>query len=135
VAVVSVDDVGRAINPLILHGQTHGAVVQGYGQALLEEAYYDPESGQMLAATLMDYAMPRARHFPSITSEIMEVPTPTNKLGVRGGGEGGTTPALAVIVSAITDALSEYGVAHVEMPTTAERVWRAMHASRGAGAS
>jgi carbon-monoxide dehydrogenase large subunit len=134
VAIVAVDDVGRAINPLILHGQTQGGVVQGQGQALMEEAYYDPESGQMLAGSLMDYAMPRARHFPSIGSEIMEVPSPTNKLGVRGGGEGGTTPALAVVISAITDALSEYGVAHVEMPATAERVWRAMHGPAGAGA-
>jgi aerobic carbon-monoxide dehydrogenase large subunit len=133
VAIVAVDDVGRAINPLILHGQTHGAVVQGQGQALMERAYYDPESGQMLAASLMDYAMPRAHNFPLIKSEIMEVPTPTNKLGVRGGGEGGTTPALAAVVSAIADALSEYGVAHVEMPATAERVWRAIHGQRGTG--
>src|SRR5262249_30813465 len=100
--------------------------------ALMEQAYYDPESGQMLAASLMDYAVPRARHFPLIYSEIMEVPTPTNKLGVRGGGEGGTTPALAVVVSAITDALSEYAIAHVEMPATAERVWRAIHDPPGA---
>ena len=126
VAIVAVDDVGRAINPLILHGQTHGGVVQGQGQALMEQAYYDPESGQMLAASLMDYAMPRAHNFPLINSKIMEVPTPTNKLGVRGGGEGGTTPALAVVISAIADALSQYGVAHVEMPATAERVWRAI---------
>jgi carbon-monoxide dehydrogenase large subunit len=125
-----VDDVGRAINPLILHGQTQGGVVQGQGQALMEQAYYDPESGQMLAGSLMDYAMPRAHHFPFITSEIMEVPTPTNRLGVRGGGEGGTTPALAVVVSAITDALSEYGVTHVEMPATSERVWRAIHGAQ-----
>jgi carbon-monoxide dehydrogenase large subunit len=127
VAVFAVDDVGRAINPLILHGQTQGGVVQGQGQALMEQAYYDPDSGQMLAGSLMDYAMPRGDNFPLINSEIMEVPTPTNKLGVRGGGEGGTTPALAVVVSAITDALSQYGVAHVEMPATAERVWRAIH--------
>ena len=131
VAIAAVDDVGRAINPLILHGQTQGGVVQGQGQALMEEAYYDPETGQMLAASLMDYAMPRARNFPFINSEIMEVPTPTNKLGVRGGGEGGTTPALAVVVSAIVDALSDYGVTHVEMPATAERVWRAMQARPG----
>jgi carbon-monoxide dehydrogenase large subunit len=130
-AIVAVDDVGRAINPLILHGQTHGGVVQGQGQALMEQAFYDPESGQMLTGSLQDYAVPRARHFPSIRSEIMEVPTPTNRLGVRGGGEGGTTPALAVIVSAIADALAELGVAHVEMPATAERVWRAI---RGAPA-
>jgi carbon-monoxide dehydrogenase large subunit len=130
VAIAAVDDVGRAINPLILHGQTHGGVVQGQGQALMEEAYYDPESGQMLAASLMDYAMPRARNFPAIDSEIMEVPTPTNRLGVRGGGEGGTTPALAVVISAITDALKDHGVTHVEMPATAERVWRAIHGRR-----
>ena len=129
VAIAAVDDVGRAINPLILHGQTQGGVVQGQGQALMEEAYYDPETGQMLAASLMDYAMPRARNFPNINSEIMEVPTPTNRLGVRGGGEGGTTPALAVVISAITDALSAYGVTHVEMPATAQRVWRAMRGS------
>jgi carbon-monoxide dehydrogenase large subunit len=127
VAIAAVDDVGRAINPLILHGQTHGAVVQGQGQALMEEAHYDPETGQMLAASLMDYAMPRARNFPPIRSEIMEVPTPTNRLGVRGGGEGGTTPALAVVVSAIVDALSGYGVTHVEMPATPDRIWRAMN--------
>ena len=130
VAAAAVDDVGRAINPLILHGQTHGGLVQGQGQALMEQAYYDPESGQMLAASLMDYALPRARNFPFIATEIMEVPSPTNKLGVRGGGEGGTTPALAVVISAIVDALAEFGVTHVEMPATAERVWRTMHAHR-----
>ncbi len=126
VAIAAVDDVGRAINPLILHGQTHGGVVQGQGQALMENAFYDPETGQMLAGSLMDYAMPRAGDFPFITSEIMEVPSPTNPLGVRGGGEGGTTPALAVVVNAVVDALRDYGVSHVEMPVTAERVWRAM---------
>lgn len=132
VAIVAVDDVGRAINPLILHGQTHGGVVQGQGQALMEQAYYDPEGGQMLAGSLMDYAVPRAHDVPAISSAIMEVPTPTNRLGVRGGGEGGTTPALAVVVSAIADALSELGVAHVEMPATAERIWRAIHGPPGA---
>jgi carbon-monoxide dehydrogenase large subunit len=126
VAIAAVDDVGRAVNPLILHGQTQGGVVQGQGQALMENAYYDPETGQMLAGSLMDYAMPRADDFPFIASEIMEVPSPTNPLGVRGGGEGGTTPALAVVVSAVVDALRDYGVTHVEMPVTAERVWRAM---------
>ena len=131
VRYAAIDDVGRAINPLILHGQTHGGVVQGAGQALLEHAYYDPETGQMLAASLMDYAIARADVFPFIATEIMEVPSPTNPLGIRGGGEGGTTPALAVVVNAIVDALAEYGVTDIAMPTTAERIWRAIEGGRG----
>ena len=130
VAVATVDDVGRAVNPLILHGQAHGGVVQGQSQALMENAWYDPDTGQMLAGSLMDYAMPRADNFPFIASEIMEVPSPTNPLGVRGGGEGGTTPALAVVGNAVVDALSGHGVTHVELPVTAERVWRAMGGGR-----
>jgi carbon-monoxide dehydrogenase large subunit len=127
VKYAAVDDVGRAVNPLILHGQTHGGIAQGVGQALWEHAYYDRGTGQMLAGSFMDYAMPRADCFPSFDTAIMEVPTPTNKLGVRGGGEGGTTPALAVITNAIVDALKDYGVSHFEMPATAERIWRAIH--------
>ena len=124
----AVDDVGRAINPLILHGQTHGGIVQGAGQALFEHSHYDPVSGQLLAGTFMDYAIGRADHFPSFDTDIMEVPTPTNPLGVRGGGEGGTTPALGVVINAIVDACREYGVRHIEMPATSERVWRAITA-------
>ena len=124
----AVDDVGRAINPLILHGQTHGGIAQGAGQALLEHTHYDAESGQMLSGSLMDYALPRADNFPAFLTEIMEVPTPTNPLGIRGGGEGGTTPALAVVINAVVDALSGYGVTHIEMPATPERVWRAIRA-------
>ena len=127
VKYAAVDDVGRAVNPLILHGQTHGGIAQGVGQALWEHAYYDRATGQMLAGSFMDYAMPRADNFPHFDTAIMEVPTPTNKLGVRGGGEGGTTPALAVITNAIVDALKDYGVTHFEMPATAERIWRAIH--------
>jgi carbon-monoxide dehydrogenase large subunit len=130
VGFAAVDDVGRAVNPLILHGQTHGGIAQGAGQALLEDAHYDRESGQLLTASFMDYAMPRADDFPAFATELSEVPSPTNRLGVRSGGEGGTTPALAAVVNAIVDALSDLGVSHVEMPATPERVWRAIQAAR-----
>jgi carbon-monoxide dehydrogenase large subunit len=122
----AVDDVGRAVNPLILHGQTHGAIVQGVGQALWEHLRYDPASGQLLSGSLMDYAMPRADMLPSFAAELSETPAPGNPLGVRAGGEGGTTPALGVVANAVVDALAGYGVTHLELPITAERVWRAM---------
>jgi carbon-monoxide dehydrogenase large subunit len=130
VGYAAVDDVGRAINPMILHGQTHGGIAQGVGQALLEQSYYEPQTGQLLAASFMDYAMPRALTFPFLQTELSEVPAPTNRLGVRSGGEGGTTPALAAVINAIVDALSEFGVRHIEMPATPERVWRAIQAAR-----
>ena len=129
VGYVAVDDVGRAVNPMIVHGQTHGGLAQGVGQALLEHSHYDPQTGQLLAASFMDYAMPRADLFPEIKTALSEVPSPTNPLGVRSGGEGGTTPALAAVINAIVNALSEFGVRHIEMPATAERVWRAIHRS------
>jgi carbon-monoxide dehydrogenase large subunit len=125
VRYAAIDDVGRAVNPLILHGQTHGGIVQGVGQALWEHSCYD-SNGQLLAGSMMDYAMPRAPKLPSFDTELSETPAPGNPLGVRGGGEGGTTPALAVVVNAVVDALSEFGVTHIEMPVTAEKVWRAM---------
>jgi len=132
VAFAAVDDVGRAVNPLILHGQTHGGIAQGAGQALMEHAHYDRHSGQLLAASFMDYTMPRADDFPSFATELSEVPSPTNRLGVRSGGEGGTTPALAAVVNAIVDALSDLGVSHIEMPAAPERVWRAIQTARKA---
>jgi carbon-monoxide dehydrogenase large subunit len=121
----AVDDVGRAINPMILHGQTHGAIAQGVGQALWEQCVVDPD-GQVMTGSFMDYAMPRADILPSFATELMEIPSPTNPLGVRAGGEGGTTPALAAVINAIVDALHEFGVTHMEMPATSERVWRAI---------
>ncbi|HEY0223755.1 MAG TPA: xanthine dehydrogenase family protein molybdopterin-binding subunit [Pseudolabrys sp.] len=121
----SVDDVGRCINPLIVHGQTHGAIAQGVGQALWEQFVVD-DSGQPLTGSFMDYGMPRAHLLPSFKSEIVEVLSPTNPLGIKAGGEGGTTSALAVIVSAIVDALNPYGVLHVDMPATPVRVWKAI---------
>jgi carbon-monoxide dehydrogenase large subunit len=125
----SVDDVGRAINPLIVHGQTHGGIAQGVGQALWELCDYDPESGQLRSATFMDYAMPRADRLPSFATEISEVESTSNPLGLRGGGEGGTTPALGAVVNAVVDALAHLGVEHLEMPVTPERVWRAIRAA------
>jgi carbon-monoxide dehydrogenase large subunit len=127
----AVDDVGRAVNPLIIHGQVHGGIAQGVGQALLEHCHYDPESGQLLSASFMDYAMPRASDLPFYATELSEVPSSTHPLGIRPAGEGGTVPALAVIVNAIVDALADFGVRHVEMPATPERVWRAINAARG----
>jgi carbon-monoxide dehydrogenase large subunit len=132
VRYAAVDDVGRAINPLILHGQTHGGIAQGVGQALLERCFYDAETGQLLSASFSDYAMPRADDFPSFDTELSEVPSPTNPLGIRAGGEGGTTPALAVVVNATVDALSEFGLRHLEMPLTPDRVWRAIRDARDA---
>jgi carbon-monoxide dehydrogenase large subunit len=125
----TVDDVGRAVNPLILHGQTHGGIAAGVGQALWELCHYDAD-GQLLSASFMDYVLPRADALPSFTTEISEVPSTSNPLGLRGGGEGGTTPALAALVNAIVDALAELGVEHLEMPATPERVWQAIQAAR-----
>jgi carbon-monoxide dehydrogenase large subunit len=126
VRYTTVDDCGRAVNPMILHGQTHGGIAQGVGQALWESCAYDAETGQLMSATLMDYALPRADMLPSFTTEISEVPSTSHPLGLRGGGEGGTTPALGAVVNAIVDALADLGVDHVELPASAERVWRAI---------
>ena len=131
VRYTSVDDVGRAINPLIVHGQTHGGIAQGVGQALCERCDYDPESGQLRSATFMEHALPRADMLPSLTTEISEVESTTNPLGLRGGGEGGTTPALGAVVNAAVDALAHLGVEHLEMPLTPERVWQAMRQACG----
>ncbi len=127
----AVDDVGRCINPLIVHGQTHGAIAQGVGQAMWELCALEPVSGQPLAGSLMDYAMPRSDGLPSLRTEIVEVLSPTNPLGIKAGGEGGTTPALAVIISAILDALTPLGVRDMPMPATPFAVWRAIRDAHG----
>ncbi len=124
----AVDDVGRAVNPMIVHGQVHGGITHGISQALLEQVRYDPQSGEMLSGSLMDYAIAHADEVPTYDTELSEVPSPTHPLGIRPAGEGGTTPALGAVVNAIVDALAEFGVTHVEMPATSERVWRAIHA-------
>jgi len=128
---VAVDDVGRAINPQLIDGQTHGGIAQGIGQGLFEACAYDPASGQMRAATFMDYAMPRADALPSFTTEITETPSPTNRLGIKAGSEGGTPPAPPAIVNAIVDALYDLGVRHIELPATPLTVWRAIQRAKG----
>ena len=126
VRYAAVDDCGRAVNPLIVDGQIHGGIAQGVGQALLERCHYDPGSGQLLSGSFMDYAMPRAEFLPSFITEISEVPSPIHPLGMRPAGEGGTTPALGATINAVVDALSEFGVRHVEMPATPQRIWQAI---------
>jgi carbon-monoxide dehydrogenase large subunit len=120
-----VDDVGTVLNPMLLHGQIHGGVAQGAGQALMEDIHFDA-SGQLVTASFQDYAMPHAHDFPDMEVEANPVPTKTNPLGVKGAGEAGCVGALPAVVNAVVDALSEFGITHIEMPATPERVWRAM---------
>jgi aerobic carbon-monoxide dehydrogenase large subunit len=130
VRYTSIDDCCRAVNPMLIHGQSHGGIAQGVGQALWEDCVYDPASAQLLSGSLMDYAVPRAERLPLFQTETSEVPSTTNPLGMRGGSEGGITPGLAVVANAIVDALAEFGVEHIELPATPERVWRAIRGSR-----
>jgi carbon-monoxide dehydrogenase large subunit len=132
VRYVAVDDVGRVLNPLLLDGQMHGSTAQGVGQALLEDCVYEDGSGQLLSGSFMDYAIPRARIFPSFKVENNEVLAPNNPLGVKGGGEGGTTGAPPAVINAVVDALREFGVREVPMPATPQRVWMAIQAARAA---
>jgi carbon-monoxide dehydrogenase large subunit len=132
VRYTTIDDVGRCINPLIVHGQTHGGIAQGVGQAMWELCAIDPGSGQPLAGSFMDYGLPRSDTMPTFKCEIAEVISPTNPLGIKAGGEGGTTPALATVVNAVVDALSEFGVKDIQMPVTPANVWRAMNSGRKA---
>jgi len=129
VRYTAVDDCGRVVNPMIVDGQVHGGIGQGVGQALWEEVVYDSVSGQLVTGSFMDYVMPRADDLPMFTVGHNEVPTPTNRMGAKGGGEGGTTPAPAAIVNAICDALRDYGVEHIQMPVTSEKIWRAIRVS------
>jgi carbon-monoxide dehydrogenase large subunit len=120
-----VDDVGTVLNPLVLKGQIHGGVAQGVGQVLMEDIRFDG-SGQLVTGSFMDYAMPRAHDFSPIEVRSNPVPTKTNPLGVKGAGEAGCVGAMPAVVNAVVDALSEFGVRHIDMPATPERVWRAI---------
>jgi aerobic carbon-monoxide dehydrogenase large subunit len=121
-----VADVGRAINPLIVHGQMHGGAAQGLGQALMEHVVFEAASGQPLAGSFMDYAIPRADDLPPLTVELDELAEPDNPLGVKGAGENATTGAPAAVMNALRDALHAAGAGGVDMPATRERVWRAL---------
>jgi len=126
------DDVGKAINPLIVRGQVAGGVAQGFGQAVLEHTVYDPDSGQLLSGSLMDYTLPRADEVPDIEVELLEVPCLSNPLGVKGAGEAGAVGSPPAVINAIIDALREDGVTHIDMPATPERVWRALAMAKAA---
>lgn len=118
-----VDDVGRVINPLIVDGQIHGGIAQGLGQALMENCVYDADSGQLATATFADYVMPRADQMPALDIRYNEVPCLTNPLGAKGAGEAGTIGSLPALIGAVSDAI---GVAHIDMPATPEKIWRAL---------
>jgi carbon-monoxide dehydrogenase large subunit len=130
VSYMIVDDVGTVINPLTLKGQIHGGVAQGVGQAIMEQVVYDRESGQLLTASFMDYAMPRADTFCDMHIESNPVPTKLNPLGAKGAGEAGTVGALPAVMNAVMDALATMGVRHLDMPATSDRVWRAIEEVR-----
>jgi carbon-monoxide dehydrogenase large subunit len=127
---VAVDDYGVMVNPMIVSGQAHGAMAQGTGQALLERTAYDSQSGQLIAASFMDYALPRADDLPSFELAFNATRCTTNPLGVKGCGEAGAIAAFPAIVNAILDALAPLGVKTIDGPATPERIWRAISAAR-----
>ena len=129
-----VDDLGRVLNPLIVRGQIHGGVVQGLGQALIEHQVYDPQSGQLLSGSFMDYGMPRADTMPDVETVLEEVPCKTNPLGVKGIGESGTIGAPPTVINALIDALKPLGVDHIDMPATPGRVWETIARAKAGAA-
>jgi len=124
----AIDDYGRLINPMLTEGQVQGGVAQGIGQAMMEHTVYDPQSGQLLSGSLMDYALPRADDLPSFDIDLIERPTQANPLGVKGSGQAGCIAAPQTIMAAILDALRPAGVTALDMPATPERIWRALAA-------
>ncbi len=131
---VAVDDCGKVINPMLVEGQLHGGIVQSLGQALFEEVVYD-DQGQLVSGTLMDYAIPRAINIPHMELDRTETPTDVNPMGVKGVGEAGTIGATPAIVAAVVDALSPYGVRHIDMPIKPEAVWRIINKNQKTGAA
>jgi carbon-monoxide dehydrogenase large subunit len=127
------DDVGTVVNPLILEGQIVGGIAQGLGQACGEHAIYDADGGQLLTATFMDYAMPRADWVPGIDFHYQEVPSPANPLGIKGAGEAGTVGSAPAFISAVLDALAPRGVRHIDMPVTPAKLWSLLNDGVGRG--
>ena len=127
---VIVADVGRAINPLIVHGQMHGGAAQGIGQALMEHVRFEADTGQPLTGSFMEYVLPRADDLPAMTVELNELPEADNPLGVKGAGENATTGAPAAVMNAVRDALRSSGDADVDMPAMPERIWRALRRAK-----
>src|SRR4029078_7626482 len=125
----AVNDLGTIVNPLLVEGQVHGGVAQGLGQVLLEQAVYD-SAGQLVTASFMDYAMPRAHDMPMINVASHPVPTKSNPLGAKGCGEAGTSGCLPSVANAVIDALSEYGIRHIEMPMTPSGIWQAIQQAK-----
>jgi len=132
---VVVDDFGATLNPLLLAGQVHGGAVQGIGQALMEDTVYDSATGQLLSASFMDYAMPRAEHAPDFVFETRNTPCKTNPLGVKGAGEAGAIGSCPAVMNAIVDALwRAHRIRHVDMPATPLRIWETIQAARSPAA-
>lgn len=130
---IAADDVGNVINPMIVEGQIHGGIAQGVAQALCEGAVYD-DNGQLISGSLMDYAVPTAAMLPSYETTRTVTPSPVNPLGVKGAGEAGTIASTPAVVNAVMDALKPFGVKHIDMPLSAEKVWNAMNSGKGAQA-
>jgi carbon-monoxide dehydrogenase large subunit len=127
---VAVDDCGNVINPMIVEGQIHGGVAQGIAQALFEEVVY-ADDGTLKTGTLLDYGMPTANEMPPLTLDSTVTPTPTNELGVKGIGEAGTIASSGAVINAIVDALSPFGIKHVDMPASPDRLWKQIQEAKG----
>jgi carbon-monoxide dehydrogenase large subunit len=134
VRYTGVNDFGTVVNPMLVAGQIHGGVAQGIGQALMESVRYD-ETGQPVTGSLMDYALPRAEDIPSMSVGDHPVPAKSNPLGTKGCGEAGCAGSLSTVVNAVIDALAEFGIKHIDMPLTPERVWRAIQKAKAANAA
>jgi aerobic carbon-monoxide dehydrogenase large subunit len=128
---VAVDDFGNVINPMIVDGQLHGGIAQGVAQALWENAVYD-DNGQLLSGSMMEYAVPKADQFPMFETDRTVTPSPVNPLGVKGAGEAGTIASTAAVANAVMDALSPFGIKHIDMPFTPAKIWRAIQNANGA---